>query len=261
MDEEILPLKKNKEWKPEDLVQAVQFSLMKNNTNFESLIKNLENNTELYDFVFEIIMNEREYTYNQHNPLIHFGVIHGILKNEQGKVRVQNRLYEQIIYNYMTSKMETSGKVKFDHISSSFLNENGDLSIEKMIRKFQEFMKEQSSVKNKDFLERNGRMLFLAFLRPILNGKGFDFKEVQVSEEKRLDVVITFQNKKYIIELKIWRGESYHQAGIEQLCDYLDIQNQPTGYLVIFDLRKQSGLVGEWKKVSARGKDIFMAWV
>lgn len=261
MDEEILPLKKKKEWKPEDLVQAVQFSLMKNNTNFESLIKNLENNTELYDFVFEIIMNEREYTYNQHNPLIHFGVVHGILKNEQGKVKVHNRLYEQIIYNYMTSKMETSGKVKFDHISSSFLNENGDLSIEKMIRKFQEFMKEQGSVKDKDFLERNGRMLFLAFLRPILNGKGFDFKEVQVSEEKRLDVVITFQNKKYIIELKIWRGESYHQAGIEQLCDYLDIQNQATGYLVIFDLRKQSGLVGEWKKVTARGKEIFIAWV
>ena len=38
-----------------------------------------------------------------------------------------------------------------------------------------------------------------------INGIGFDFKEAQISEEKRLDVVITIQDKKHIIELKIWR--------------------------------------------------------
>ena len=33
-------------------------------------------------------------------------------------------------------------------------------------------------------------MLFLSFLTPIINRIGFAFKEVQVSEEKRLYVVI-----------------------------------------------------------------------
>ncbi len=261
IDEEILPLKKKNEWKPEDLVQAVQVSLMKDNTNFETLIKNLENNPELYDFVFEIIMNEREFSYNRHNPLILLGTIHGIVKKDQGKVRVHNRLYEQLIYNYMASKMETSVKLKFNHVSSSYIDEAGILNIEKILRKFQEFMKEQYSAKDKAFLERNGRLLFLAFLRPIINGKGFDFKEVQISEEKRLDVVITIQDKKYIIELKIWRGESYHQTGIGQLCDYLDRQNQTTGYLLIYDLRKESGRVGECERIETRGKEIFTAWV
>ena len=115
--------------------------------------------------------------------------------------------------------------------------------------------------KDMDFLERNGRLVFLAFLRPIINGKGFDFKEVQISEEKRLDVVITLKNRKYIVELKIWRGESYHQTGIGQLCDYLDRQNQTTGYLLIYDLRKESGRVGEWQRLEAQNKEIFTAYV
>lgn len=261
IDEEILTSRANKDWKPEDLLLAVRVALGKDYTNFETLIKNLENNPELYDFVFEIIMNEREFSYNRHNPLIHFGSIHGILKKDDGKVKVHNRLYEQIIYNYMASKMETSGRVKFDHIRSSYLNEDGTINIEKVIRKFQEFMKEQYSEKDKEFLERNGRLLFLAFLRPIINGEGFDFKEVQISDEKRLDVVITLQNKKHIVELKIWRGESYHLAGIEQLCDYLDRQNSSMGYLLIYDLRKQSGRIGQWERIESGGKEIFTAWV
>ncbi|MCK4762053.1 MAG: AAA family ATPase, partial [Candidatus Aminicenantes bacterium] len=261
IDETILPGKKEKEWQPEDLTQAVQITLLRDITNFETLIKNLENNPELYDFVFEIVMNGMEFSYNRHNPLIHFGMLHGILKKDQGKVRVHNRLYEQAIYNYMASKIETAGKVKFAPVSSSYIEADGTLHIEKIIRKFQAFMQEQYSAKDRDFLERNGRLLFLAFLRPIINGRGFDFKEVQISEEKRLDIVITLQDKKYIIELKIWRGESYHRAGIEQLCDYLERQQQTTGYLLIYDLRKESGRIGDWEKIEAGGKKIFTAYV
>ena len=57
-------------------------------------------------------------------------------------------------------------------------------------------MKEQYSEKDRKFIEENGRLLFLAFIKPIINGKGFDFKEVQISEEKRLDVVVTYLDQK-----------------------------------------------------------------
>jgi hypothetical protein len=84
---------------------------------------------------------------------------------------------------------------------------------------------------------------------------------VEISEEKRLDIVLTFERKRYIIELKIWRGESYHQEGIRQLCDYLDRQNEPIGYLLVYDLRKESGRAGEWEKIEREGKEIFAAWI
>jgi hypothetical protein len=148
-----------------------------------------------------------------------------------------------------------------NHVSSSYFQEDGTLNIDKVIGKFQEFMKEQYSTRDKNFLERNGRLLFLAFIKPIINGKGFDFKEAQISEEKRLDVVITVKNTKYIVELKIWRGDSYHREGIRQLCDYLDRQNQAAGYLIIYDLRRESGRVGHREKIENHGKEIFATWV
>jgi hypothetical protein len=69
------------------------------------------------------------------------------------------------------------------------------------------------------------------------------------------------QNKKYIVELKIWRGESYHQQGISQLCDYLDRQNETIGYLLIYDLRKELGRTGEWEDIHRDDKRIFAAWI
>jgi hypothetical protein len=263
IDEQVLPAKKiNKNiWEADDLLKALHLVLQKGNPNFGSLIKNLENNPDLYDFVFDIIMNEKVFAFNQDNPLIQSGIMYGIIFNDTKQLKVHNRLYEQRIYNYLASKMETLKELRFDHSSHSFLKENDSLNIKKIIEKFQDFMKEQYSSKDKSFLERNGRLLFLAFLRPILNGRGFDFKEVQISEEKRLDIVITFGPHIYIIELKIWRGDSYHQKGLVQFCDYLNLQNQTSGYLLIFDLRRESNRIGESERIQVQDKHIFAAWV
>jgi hypothetical protein len=69
------------------------------------------------------------------------------------------------------------------------------------------------------------------------------------------------ENKQYIIELKIWRRESYHQEGISQLFDYLDRQEEPVGYLLIYDLRKESGRSGQWEKIERKNRWIFAAWI
>ena len=101
----------------------------------------------------------------------------------------------------------------------------------------------------------------MTFIKPIINSRGVDFKEVEAFEEKRLDIVITFENQKYIVELKIWREESYHQEGILRLSDYLNRQNQTKGDLLIYDLRKGMGKQGERENIEKQGKEIYAAWV
>ncbi len=101
--------------------------------------------------------------------------------------------------------------------------------------------------------------IILAFIKPIINGTGFDFKEVQISEEKRLDVVITYNSFKYTIEMKIWRGQKYHEAGVKQLCDYLEIHGLDRGYLLIFDFNKNKESKEE--RTNIEGKDIFQVYV
>lgn len=132
--EKIIPHRKKKEWQPQDLVEAVRSILMENSTNFDTLIKNLENNPDLYEFVFQVIMNGLEFSYNPHNPIIQVGTMYGILKKENAVTRVHNRVYEQLIYDYMTSKLETSAGFKFHPTTASFILEDGSLNIGKVIR-------------------------------------------------------------------------------------------------------------------------------
>ncbi|NFD54843.1 hypothetical protein EXN53_03960 [Clostridium botulinum] len=46
------------------------------------------------------------------------------------------------------------------------------------------FMRHEYSQKREVFLEEDGRLVFLAFLSPTINGSGFAFKEVKGGEEE-----------------------------------------------------------------------------
>lgn len=198
--------------------------------------------------VKNLIIDGNKINYNMNNPIINIGILYGIFKNEDNNLKINNRIYEQIIYDYMSSIIETSSDVSFYNEKSSFIKEDGSLDVKKTLIKFQEFMSHEYSEKREKFLEVDGRLLFLAFVSPIINGTGFAFKEVQGGEEKRFNIVITYNNKMYILELKIWRGEEYHNKGLLQLGEYLEQYGLDEGYLLIFDsrkLRKESGKVEE----------------
>ncbi len=255
--ENILPTKTEKRWEEADLESSLHLLLKENNTNFDSLIKNLENNADLYALVYRLILDGDVIPFNQHNPTINLGVIYGVFKSN-GQLKIHNRIYEQLIYNYMASKTLTHLKTDYTY-GGHFLLENNALDMEAVLLKFQQFMKEQHSNKHQDFLEEQGRLIFLAFLAPILNGQGHAFREVQTSLEKRLDIVVTYFQHTYIIELKRWYGPKAHEGGLTQLADYLDIHGEDKGFLLIFDGRKDRGW--EQEHISHQGKDIFAVWV
>lgn len=260
IDEEVMN-DEDLKWEKSYIETAVKSIINESNTNYESLTKNLENNTELYKLVYRLIIEGVKITYNAHNPVINLGFIYGILDKDNTTIKVNNRIYEQIIYDYMISKIEISANINSYNFRENFLLKDGTIDFEKVLLKFQEFMKKEYSTRDEEFLEKNGRLIFLAFIKPIINGVGFDFKEVQISEEKRLDVVITYLNKQYVIEMKIWRGPKAHSKGINQLYDYLDAMSLNKGYLVIFDFNKSESNRGKRELINLNDKEIFAIWV
>ncbi|MFD3156828.1 AAA family ATPase [Haloimpatiens sp. FM7330] len=251
IDEKIMPENELK-WEKEYMDMAVKQILKESNTNFDSLIKNIENNKDLKELVRKIVLEGNPITYVEDNPIISMGIMYGILKEEKGKVKINNRIYEQRIYNYMSSIIETTTDVSSYNQSSNYIKDNGELDINRILLKFQEFMKHEYSDKREAFLEEDGRLLLLAFISPIINGVGFAFKEVKGGEEKRFDIVITYNKKMYILELKIWRGKEYHKKGLMQLGEYLEQYGLDKGYLLVFDFRKLEGKAGETEEVQVK---------
>jgi AAA-like domain len=258
MDEDILPTKDAEEWTKEDLEWAVRQLIAEKNANFDSLIKNLENNQNLYKLVYDIAIDGINVSFNAHEPANELGVLYGIFGNKS-RLDIHNIIYNELIVNYMTAKMNRVQAERRADFGSGYVNNDNSLNMELVLRKFQTFMHEQYSKQDRDFLERHGRLVYLAFMKPILNGHGYDFKEVQVSEERRLDVVITFYQHKYVAELKLWRGEIAHEKGLKQLSDYLDRLKLTEGYLIIFDHNEVKTWENGW--ITFENKKVFIVWV
>ncbi len=255
MDEE-MPGHKN-EWTEEILEQAVFLILKEENTNFDNIFQKLENNPALYDLCYQLLVEGQPFTYNYYHPTMQLGILYGIFR-KNGTLQIHNRIYEQFIYNYLNSKLESQLRIR--SISDSYINEKGELVLEKVIDRFKEFMRAEQGKKDKAFLERDARLVFLAFLTPILNGKGYTFREVQIAEEKRLDVVIVFGKQRFIVELKIWRDEAYHAKGLEQLADYMTSQQEDTGYLLVFNCGEEQRNKGK-EQILLGNKKIRLAWI
>jgi hypothetical protein len=262
IDEDIIPNRAEKNWSVDDVEAA--FKMIVDNgyttTLFDSLIKNLENNRELYELIFHIVINGKSLDFTIANPMINLAHLYGILiASELGRCKIHNRIFEQRIYAYMISKFMQTQYGDINGFGGPEYFTFDGLDVKLILQRFQAFMQENHSQQDQKFLEREGRLLFLAFLKPIMNGKGFEFKEPTVASERRMDLVITYQDKRYVIELKRWYGEKYHQEGLQQLSDYLDIYSLKKGYLLIYDFNKGKSYKEE--QILFQDKEIFAVWV
>ncbi len=259
-DEDVLPYKSERVLTAFDIEIAADKLIKsdRSNTNFDGLVKNLENDASLYQLVYRIAIENEPFNYNIHDPIINKGILHGIFRNGAG-LNIHNRIYREIIVNYMASKSLTTGQSLPIEATEPYLMANNALDMRKVLLKFQELMRLEHSKKDAEFLERNGRLVFLAFLKPIINGKGYAFKEPEISEERRMDIAVSFFQHQYIVELKLWRGKAAHAKGLRQLGDYMLRQQLAEGFLVIFEKTATKSWKKGWIKVG--DKRVFAVWV
>jgi hypothetical protein len=261
IDEEILPENDDKKWTIFEVEGAFRYMVKGTYTTtlFDDLFKNIDNNQELSKLIFEVVYNGKQFKNTVSNVSINLGILYGIFKRDSEFCEINNRIFEQKIYEHILTGKLISGQVPYQNdFEEGFFN--GDsLNFKYILLRFQQFMKENYSHKDNEFIEREGRLIFMSFLRPIINGKGYEFKEPVVGDERRMDIVVTFNNQRNVIELKKWYGESYHQKGLQQLSDYLNIYSLKEGYLLIFDFN--IGKQYRDKMIQIEDKQIFAVWV
>jgi len=249
--------KLNKEWTVAGIQKAVKIMLPEQNTLFKDLYKNLENNKDLYDFIYDVLIVGRQRTFSAGNPTIDLALIYGIIKNENEKITVSNKIFELIICDYFISKDEEKEPGKLTGVLQNDVVKDGRFDMELCLQKFADHYADIYSGKTETFVEREGKFLFITYLKPLLNGQGFYHFESQLSDERRMDIVVDFGYDQFIVELKIWRGEKYEEDAYKQLVGYLETKKAGKGYLLIFDFRKEANKTRKAEWVEVDGKGIF----
>ena len=257
--EKIISEREDQNWHLKDVQTAFEMIVYGGYTTtlFDSIAKNVQNDEKLNKFIHELVINNAKIDFITNDKIIMYANAHAIIRDKQGKCIIHNRIFSQRLYDLLLVRMKIEGHFKDIPLHNKYYVGN-DIDIPYILRRFQQFMREEYSEKDTKFLEREGRLLFLSYLKPIINGSGYVFKEPVVGDDRRMDLVITHNKKRYIIELKIWRGDAYHQEGLEQLSDYMDIYSLKESYLLIFNFNKKKEY--KEKEIEFKDKNIFTVW-
>ncbi|MCL2100239.1 MAG: AAA-like domain-containing protein [Fibromonadales bacterium] len=247
----------NKDWTLNGLQEAVKLILIEQSTLFDDLIKNVENNDELNSLLKRGILGGERIPFNPDNYAIRTGLIFGIFLQKNEYVSIHNEIFELRLYNYYISLKET-GKIDVPRTLPAYVMEGNKFNMALAIKKFMAHYYELYHKSNESFLEKECRLLFLTFLKPLINGNGFYHIESETRNRERTDVIVDFNDQQFIVELKLWKGEASHEKALEQIAGYLDSKNKDIGYLLTFDFRKRDNVgkpKAEW--VEHKGKRIF----
>ena len=234
LDEEL------KQWNLADVGEAVRLLVSETeNPLFRGLSQNLEGNAEVYKLLYDVLVSGLNRHFSILNPAVDLAYRYGYIVNVKERVKIANKIFETVVMNYFVSKNE-GGENQITRGSwLSDITRSGRFDMAMCLERFQVHWREIYTEKEGKFLENQCRLIFMSYLKPLLNGVGDYHIESRTTDERRMDLVVNYGKDRFIIELKTWKGEVYNQEGMEQLLGYMDNYSEQKGYLLTFDFRKK----------------------
>lgn len=250
MDEEGLS------WDKEGVLKAVNTLLKEHNTLFDDMEKKVSQFPSLAETLKSIIFGGKRVSFNYYDRDINIAVMFNFVKEKEGAAVIYCRIFETWLYNLFISNAKETPIYQQGEFDKPRFIHDGYLDMRLLMERFGVHFNEIYRPGHDDeFVENNGRQIFLTYLRPVINGIGNYYCEAQTRDLTRTDVVIDYLGQQYVVELKIWRGDAYNERGEQQLSEYLDYYHLQTGYMLsfCFNKNKQPGvhevMIGEKKLI------------
>ncbi len=243
IDEEILEMDEFDSmadaWSKKGIEEAVKKILNEKTPLFDSMMKQLDQFSNLRKMLEDIIYQGKRIPYSPDVDAVNIGVMFGFLKEENGGVAIANRIFEMRLLNmFITKEASESEAYRYGQRDPNQFISDGRLDMDMVLQKFVEYFNDIYSDNDERFIEEYGRKFFLLYLKPIINGTGNYYIEARTRDAKRTDVIVDYKGEQFIVELKIWHGNEYNERGEEQLAGYLDFYHQQKGYLLSFNFNK-----------------------
>ncbi len=221
--------------------------LHERNTNIEHLTTNIRRNPRFESVLMRIMARDEGVDFNMDDDIISELAMYGVIKKaSDGMCEILNPIY---LYRIMRTFKPTVNGLEAQYLpkgpNENFLNyitPTGRIDMGLLLDNFRDFIARAGFkiLQVPDTPQESvGRHLLLAYLDQFVKDiGGFMHIEVQTGRG-RMDIIITHNQQKYIIETKIWRGDHRYQAGKKQLAAYLRAEGVREGYYVVFDHREE----------------------
>ena len=228
-------------WTEEGVKGAVKMLLSEKNTLFESLIGKLNDYPELKKMIYLLLFQGRTIAYNADDHETDMLLMFGFIKVDHAAVQIANRIFETRLYNYFLTlpEVQNGEMYRLALCNKNQFVQNGQLDMKQILEKFVIHFDDVFGDRNEKFLEEDGRRYFMLYLKPIINGVGNYYVESRTRNQERTDLIVDYMGKRYVIEMKIWRGNAYNERGEDQLSGYLEYYHLEKGYMLSFNFNRK----------------------
>ena len=220
--------------------------LEEDNVNFTHLLTNIRRDSRFENVLMRIMARDEGIDFNLRSDIISELATYGVIaRGADGMCEIVNPIY---LYCILQAFKPLVNGLEDEYLHENtregfldYLTPTGQIDMESLLNNFRDFIARAGFkiLQVPDTPQESvGRHLLLAYLDQFVKDiGGFMHIEVQTGRG-RMDIIITHSQQKYIIETKIWRGDSRYQAGKKQLAAYLSAEGVTEGYYIVFDHRQ-----------------------
>ncbi len=241
----------------EHFSQAHSQLLHERNTNIDHLTTNIRRNPRFESILMRITAFDDGMAFNLRDDLISELATYGVIKQgTDGMCEIANPIYFYCILQ--TFKPAVNG-LEQEYLPEDtrdgfldYLSTTGHIEMGALLDNFRDFIARAgfNVLQVPDTPQESvGRHLLLAYLEQFVKVVG-GFMHIEVQTGRgRMDLLITHNQRKYVVETKVWRGEVSYQKGKRQLASYLKLERATEGYYVVFDHRNNSAPRSETEEI------------
>ena len=216
------------------------------NINIQHLTTNIRRDRRFERILMNIMSYEDGLDFNLRDPHIDELATYGVIVEDgDGMCQIANPIY---LYCIMQAFKPTVNGLEQEYFHEDnidgfqgFLTPTGQIDMERLLDNFRDFIARAGFkiLQVPDTPQESvGRHLLLTYLDLFARSVGGALSFETETGRGKMDLLITHEREKYIVETKIWRGNSRYQAGKRQLAAYLKLEGAVQGYYVVFDHRR-----------------------
>jgi hypothetical protein len=237
-----------------DVEKAIRLLLKEKNDHFD----NLYEKAKLYKETFiEIVFDHVEYDPDDEDQS--WLEQYGLIKDRDGHAAVSNNIYKA---RYVKTFFKEA-KAYDDLSLHEYLLPGNRLDIKRILLNFERYISQigvRAFYAEEKPYERTGQFLLTAWLYQFVKSEQDDLRYEVTSGLGRMDIMLSYKGRKYIIETKVNRHDDITgiiEEGILQLTGkYLATEDLAEGYLLVFDTKMPVGAVREPETHPAGDKQV-----